>query len=312
MIHASAQVDADPLMILLQRIEEQRRAKQRITAGYAGIFAAILVLSVWWTGFSLAELLNGFPQLGGYIVKMFTTSAGPGSSERIPIVTLSHFFGDADTKQSLAYWFFNFRRFFDLIVETVLMAILATLMGFTLAFALSFPASRNLVHSAWIVWVCRRVMEVLRSIPDLVFALFFVFCYGIGPIAGILAMGLHTAGALGKLFSELNENASTRPIEGMNAVGADWFKMLRYAVVPQVLPGFISYTLLRFEINIRSSAIIGVVGAGGIGSEIKKVINFNQYEDVSAVIIMVVVLVILMDMISGQIRHRFIGTPRFG
>ncbi len=306
--HTGAGKEADSLPLLMARIEEHRRAKRRITTVYLAIFAFLFVCSVWLTDFSLPDLVAGFPALGLYITKLFTTAAASGSSERIPIVSLSHLFGDADTKQSLAYWFFNINTFVSLIVETLLMAVLATLMGFSIAFVFSFFASRNLVDNPFIVWIARRLMEVLRSIPDLVFALFFVFCYGIGPIAGILAMGLHTAGALGKLFSELNENISMRPVEGMRAVGADWPKMLRYAVVPQVLPGFISYALLRFEINIRSSAIIGVVGAGGIGAEIKKVINFNQYEDVSAVIILVVALVMLIDVISGQIRHRFITT----
>lgn len=304
------QTSADSFDILRTRIDAHRREKLRASLLGIAIFATLFAVASWWTDFGIAPLIEGLPKLGDYLTKLFSTPASQGSSERIPIVSLAHLFGDWDTKQSLLYWFYNINTFIALILDTVAMAVLATLMGFSIAFLVSFPASYNLSPHGSVVWICRRFLELLRSIPDLVFALFFVFCYGIGSLAGILAMGLHSAGALGKLFSELNENASPRPAEGIISVGGDWFEKIRYAIVPQVLPGFLSYALLRFEINVRSSAIIGVVGAGGIGEELKKVINFNRYEDISAVIILIVLLVVLIDTLSGYLRQRLISDTR--
>ncbi|MBB5752949.1 phosphonate ABC transporter, permease protein PhnE [Prosthecomicrobium pneumaticum] len=307
---SATDVSEDVLTVMQARIAAHRREKRLMTLSGIAIFLLLFFTASWWTDFGIGAIIDGLPKFGHYLAKLFSTPAGGGSAERIPIVSFAHLFGGWDTKQSILYWFYNIGTFISLMLDTVAMAVLATLLGFSIAFLASFPASHNLSPAPWIVWLSRRILEVLRSIPDIVFALFFVFCYGIGPLAGILAMGLHTAGALGKLFSELNENASSRPIEGIRSVGADWFSTIRYAVVPQVFPGFVSYALLRFEINVRSSAIIGVVGAGGIGEEIKKVINFNRYEDISAIVILVVLLVIAIDTLSGRIRQRFIGDAR--
>lgn len=308
--HTGQDAGAGTFDIMRTRMDAHRREKFRASLLGVAIFVGLFVLASWWTDFGIAPVIDGLPKLGDYIAKLFSTPAAQGSAQRIPVLSLSHIFGDWDTKQSLLYWFYNIGTFLTLILDTVAMAVLATLMGFSFAFVLSFPAAYNLSPHGAIVWVCRRFLEALRSVPDLVFALFFVFCYGIGPLAGILAMGLHSAGALGKLFSELNENASPRPGEGITAVGGNWFEKIRYAIVPQVLPGFLSYGLLRFEINVRSSAIIGVVGAGGIGEELKKVINFNRYEDISAVIILIVLLVVLIDTLSGFLRQRLIRDTR--
>src|SRR3546814_399699 len=130
---------------------------------------------------------------------------------------------------------------------------------------------------------------------------------GVGPLAGLLAIAIHSAGARGKLFSEVNENIDHKPLEGIRAAGGSWFDEIRYGVVPQVLPNFTSYTLLRFEINIRASSIIGFVGAGGVGQELYYVINFNFYEEVSALVLLVVAVVTCIDLLSARIRHRFIG-----
>ena len=130
---------------------------------------------------------------------------------------------------------------------------------------------------------------------------------GSAALAGILAIGIHSAGALGKLFSEVNENADMRPLEGMRAAGGNWIEAVRYGMVPQVLPAFLSYGLLRFEINVRSSTIIGFVGAGGIGQEFKRVISFNIYEEVSAIAILILIIVMLIDLASERVRARFVG-----
>ena len=147
------------------------------------------------------------------------------------------------------------------------MAFFATLLGTLGAFALSFTASSNLMSTYWIYFVTRRFLEIARSVPDLVYALVFVFAWGLGPLAGILALAIHSMGASGKLFAEVNENIDPNPVEGIRAAGGNWLKTIRYSVVPQVLPAFASYTLWRFEINVRTAAVLGFVGAGGIGYE---------------------------------------------
>ena len=118
---------------------------------------------------------------------------------------------------------------------------------------------------------------------------------------------MHATGALGKLFSEVNENVDLKPLEGLRASGASWYQTIRYAVVPQVLPNFTSYALLRFEINVRSSSIVGYVGAGGLGQEIRTAVGFGEYYDLSAIFLIIFATVALIDLVCEQIRHRFIG-----
>jgi phosphonate transport system permease protein len=150
-------------------------------------------------------------------------------------------------------------------------------------------------------------MEIARSVPELVYALIFVFSFGIGPFPGVLAIAIHSCGALGKLFSEVNENVDLGPTEGVTASGGNWFQMIRYAVVPQVMPNFLSYTLLRFEINVRAASVVGFVGAGGIGQELMASIRQFIYTDVSAIVLMLIVTVSMIDISCEKIRHRFIG-----
>ena len=161
-----------------------------------------------------------------------------------------------------------------------------------------------------LLFASRRVLEVARTVPDLVYALIFVFCFGIGPLAGVLAIAVHTMGALGKLYSEVNENIDMKPVEGLRAAGANWLQMVRYAVVPQVLPNHVSYTLLRFEVNVRSSSIIGFVGAGGLGQEIRTAISFQYYTDISALFLIILVTVAAIDLVCERIRHGFIGRDK--
>lgn len=118
---------------------------------------------------------------------------------------------------------------------------------------------------------------------------------------------IHATGALGKLFSEVVENASMRPVDGVKAVGGDWFEQMRYGILPQVLPNYTSYALWRFEINVRASAVVGFVGAGGIGAELSHVISFYSDDRVTAVLILIVLTVTAIDLLSERIRHALIG-----
>lgn len=207
----------------------------------------------------------------------------------------------------LQEWYWGLGRWLALLFDTVVIAFLGTLAGYIVGFALSFSGSRNLVRSRAIYFVSRRLTEIARAVPELVYALIFVFAFGIGPLAGVLAIAIHTAGALGKLFSEVNENIDERPPEGVRAAGGNWFEVIRFGVVPQVMPNFLSYSLLRFEINVRGAAIIGFVGAGGIGQELYFVIRQFVYADISAIVVLIVLTVSLIDVTCESVRHRMIG-----
>lgn len=234
-------------------------------------------------------LLAGLPRLGDYVAKT------------IPEL------GWRSLGADLADWFWRWRVWLDLLVETLLIAFMATSLGVAAGFLLSFPAARNLSPAPALVWITRRFLEIARTVPELVWALIFVFCFGVGPMAGVLAIALHCTGSLGKLYSEANENVDMRPVEGVRAAGGSWFEQMRYGVVPQVLPNTLSYTLLRFEINVRSSSIIGYVGAGGLGQELRTAVSLQEYTDLSALFLIILATVFLIDWGSERLRHRVIG-----
>ena len=139
------------------------------------------------------------------------------------------------------------------------------------------------------------------------FALIFVIAFGLGPMAGVFALAIHSAGALGKLFAEIVENIDMKPIEGIRASGGNWFETMRFAVLPQVTAGFASYSLLRFEINVREASVMGFVGAGGIGQELVVAILKFYYSDVSAILILIIVTVFVIDIGTGWLRSRLFG-----
>jgi phosphonate transport system permease protein len=206
-----------------------------------------------------------------------------------------------------ADWFWGLHRWLRLLGETVLIAYVGTLSGFLFAFCACFVASRNLVRSAILRMTVRRVLELLRTVPDLVFAMLFVVAFGLGPLPGVLALALHSAGSLGKLFTEVVESIDMRPVDGVLASGGGWLARVRFGALPQVLSNFASYALLRLEINVRGAAVIGFVGAGGIGQDLLVAIRKFYYQDVSAMLLLIVVCVMLLDMISERLRHRLLA-----
>jgi phosphonate transport system permease protein len=144
-------------------------------------------------------------------------------------------------------------------------------------------------------------------VPELVFALLFVQVFGLGPFAGVLAVALHTLGAIGKLYYEVVENADMKPFEGVVAAGGTWPEALRFAILPQVASNFASYGLLRFEINVRGAAIMGFVGAGGIGQDLLEAVQKFYYSDVSALLLIIIGTVMLIDLGTERLRHYLIG-----
>lgn len=204
-------------------------------------------------------------------------------------------------------WFWGLPRWARLLGETIVMAYVGTALGAIGAFFLAFLAAANVTPARWLSFAVRRFCEVCRTVPGLVFALMFVIAFGLGPLPGVLAIAIHSLGALGKLFSEVVENIDMKPVEGVQATGAPWHVSMRFGALPQVMSNFVSYTLLRFEINVRESAVLGFVGAGGIGMDLFEAIRKFYYSDVSAILVMIIVTVAVIDIVTGKIRHRLIG-----
>jgi phosphonate transport system permease protein len=297
----------DPAVRLFQqRFGALQRARRTETLLTCAVVLLLLLIAAVATGFSPEQVGSGLPRIGEYFGKLFSIEPTAGAAP-VSVLSWDHLFQGERQPQSIAYWFYRISVYIRLLWQTIEMAILSTALGFGAAFILSFPATSTLLRGRMTVLAVRRFLEILRAVPQVVLAFILVWPFGIGPLAGILAIAIHTTGALGKLFSELNENADLKPVEGIRSVGGSWLAQMRYGVVPQVLPGFLSYALLRFEINVRSSTIIGFVGAGGIGQEFKRVISFNIYEEVSAIAILILLIVVAIDLGSAEIRKRFIS-----
>ena len=274
---------------------EQLRSRRLWNIFIILIFAVSFFMSSSIIDFNLSQIIDGFPRLSDYIVKI------------LPNLDINLILENSKTEGSIQYWYFNFKKYAALLYETFNMAVLSTLMGFIFALILSFLSAKNITPNIYSYHLVKRILEFLRGVPEIIFAILFVWALGVGPIAGIIAITIHTTGALGKLFSEVHENADLKNCEAIRSHGGNWVSEMRYGIIPKVLPNIISYALLRFEINIRASTVIGFVGAGGIGQELYLVINFNYYEEVSAIILLIILTVITIDISSGRIRQKIIG-----
>ncbi|WP_282857261.1 phosphonate ABC transporter, permease protein PhnE [Pseudoclavibacter helvolus] len=199
--------------------------------------------------------------------------------------------------------FSKFGTIFSLLIETLQMAIVGTVLGAVLSLFMAFAASSNIAPK-WMYYPARWVMNIIRSVPDLVFALMFVSAVGLGPFAGILAMTLGSIGSIGRVYAEAIESVDRGPMSAMQAVGASRRQLIQYGVLPQAAPLLVSYTLLLFEGNVRGATILGLVGAGGIGLELTTAMKMYDYGHLSAIIICIIVLVTLIDQSSALIRKR--------
>lgn len=197
-------------------------------------------------------------------------------------------------------------EFLPSLIETVNIAAAATLIGALLGGVLSLLVTRGLAPAPWAVGIIRRILDVLRAVPDVVIALVLIFVLGGGPIPAMIAIALHTAGALGKLFSEVAENAALGPVEGLRSVGATWGQRMILGIIPQVAPNWVSYGLLRFEINIRASAILGFVGAGGIGYDLRNAMSWGpgRFDEAAAIFILLFATIVTVDQIGSSVRQR--------
>ncbi|MEH7828580.1 phosphonate ABC transporter, permease protein PhnE [Gemmobacter sp. JM10B15] len=194
------------------------------------------------------------------------------------------------------------------LIETINIAGVATLIGALMAMGLSLLATRGLARWPRLIPLFRRSMDALRAIPEIVIALVLIYVLGGGPVPAVIAIALHTGGALGKLFSEVAENADLKPIEGLQSVGATWGQRMWLGVIPQVAPNWLSYALLRFEINVRASAILGFVGEGGIGHDLKLAMQWGQgrYDKVVAIFLLLFLAIVIIDRVSDHFRHKLV------
>jgi phosphonate transport system permease protein len=265
-------------------------ARKRLKATLvAAVFCAALVIAAIGAEVNLRTLFTYFGNFISYFDRILTLENG------------------ARVWTDLGEWFWGWQKWLKMLGETILISYVGTLTGAALAFVLNFFAAQNTSPNRWLLFVVRRLLEFARTVPGIVFALIFVIAFGLGPMAGVLAIAIHSTGALGKLFSEIVENADMKPVEGVRATGASWISCMRFAMLPQVGAGYASYALLRFEVNVRESSVMGFVGAGGIGQELVVAIRKFYYSDVSAILLMIVVTVFIIDITTGWLRANLFG-----
>lgn len=217
---------------------------------------------------------------------------------------------DAGNMATFASDFFppNFREwryYVDEMLITIQIAIWGTLLAVVFAVPFGLLSAEN-IAPIWLYQPVRRLMDAFRAINEMVFAMLFVVAVGLGPFAGVLALFVHTTGALAKLFSEAVEAIDPRPVEGIRATGANPLEEIAYGVIPQVMPLWVSYSLYRFESNVRSATVVGMVGAGGIGVVLWEVIRGFYFAETCAVMIIIIATVSILDLASACIRKRFI------
>jgi phosphonate transport system permease protein len=197
-------------------------------------------------------------------------------------------------------------KFFPALIETINIATVATLIGAAAGLVLSLLATRGLARWPRLIPVFRRMMDIMRAVPEIVIALVLIFVMGGGPVPAMIAIAIHTAGALGKMYSEVAENADLKSVEGLESTGATWVQRMWLGVLPQVAPNYLSYTILRFEINIRASAILGFVGAGGLGYELRNAMSWGPglFDEAVAIFILLFSTIVIFDLISSNYRNR--------
>ena len=294
MAHSTIVVLPDERIAGLRRAHAPVVARRRRRLGaFLLVLLALVAVSSWVAEIDPATVWHKFAGLTSYLDRVTKLDGG------------------ARVWTNPADWFWGLRRWSRLLGATLLMGYVGTLWGAAFAFVLCFAASRTTCRNRWTRFAALRFLEFCRSVPILVFALVFVVAFGLGTLPGVLALAVHTAGALGKLFAEVVENADGRPAEGVRASGGNGVEAIRFGILPQVLASFASYALLRFEINVREATVMGFVGAGGIGQELLIAIQRFYYSDVSAILVLIILTVFAIDVATERLRGRlFPGEAR--
>ena len=257
---------------------------------YSGILLLVFTL-LMVSGFQLADARNA----GGFWV-------GIHQFFDFPSEVVSEAIAKAGNLPGLMW------TFLPSLIETINIAGVATLIGACGGALLSLLSTRGLARFPALIPVFRRLMDAMRAIPEIVIALVLIFLLGGGPVPAMIAIAFHTTGALGKLFSEVSENADRKPVEGLASAGASWSQSMWLGVLPQVMPNWLSYALLRFEINVRASAILGFVGSGGIGYDLKTAMQWGQgrYDQVVAIFLLLFATIVVIDQVSSHFRHKLV------
>jgi len=209
-----------------------------------------------------------------------------------------------------ARWWSRVIEFLPDLMITLNIALLSTFLGFVFSVVLACFASQNLIRNQSIVTFTRRMLDLMRSFPEIIIALVLLYLMGKSLLPAVFAIWIHTIGVLGKLFSEAVENIDPKPLEGLESTGASWVSRVRFGVLPQVMPLFFSYGILRLEINVRASTILGFFGAGGIGQALSNNIQWRDGGRVTAIFVLLVVTIIALDYLSDWIRAKLIGKKR--
>ena len=260
----------------LHELSKTATVKRSLT-WYLSWAALLLLLSASWQGADMrpAELFRDSDNMGQYAAEFFPPN------------------------------FRQWRMYVEEMVITLQIALWGTALAVVTAVPLALLASSNIVPW-WVYQPVRRLMDSFRAINEMVFAMLFVVAVGLGPFAGVLALWIHTAGILAKLFSEAVEAIDPQPVEGIRSTGASAMHEIVYGVIPQVMPLWISFTLYRFESNVRSASVVGMVGAGGIGVVLWEIIRGFQYAETCAVMLIIIVTVSVIDVLSARIRKFFV------
>lgn len=274
----------------LQQLEQNLKDMARTRAIYSLIGIGIVALIVY-VGMGIAENSNATSFWVG-ITKVFDYPKDM----------------TAQAIESGSGWFNLLIKYQPDLWITINIALFSTGLAFLFAVILSLFASENMMPNAYIRGSVRRLLDLLRAFPEIGIALVLLYAIGnTSVMPAVIAITLHTIGALGKLFSEAVENVDNKPIEGLASVGSSWFARARFGVLPQVLPLFFSYGLMRLEINVRASAILGFFGGGGIGKSLNTVIQWRYGADIVAIIVLLVATIVALDYLSTYLRSRLAG-----
>lgn len=270
-----------------------------------GVLWSLAILAVYFYSGHIAEfswsvILSGAPHLFDYV------------QEIMPTLHFSVLFADGHTKGSLAYWGYRLHIQLPLLGQTIAVAIAATLLSSFMAAIAAFPAATNTQTHRLLRYLLRTIAAFCRTMPELAWAVMFVMAFGIGPIPGFFALALHSFGTQTKLFYESVEVASDKPVRGLRALGATRIERMRYGLWPQVAPTFLSFTFMRLECNFRQSTILGLVGAGGIGQELMTSIKLDHFDQVSMVLLQIILVVSIFDYLSGKVRRYLLEGSQHG
>jgi phosphonate transport system permease protein len=262
------------------------------------VVAVVLLWSLEGTGANLGTLVEGAPNIAEFITRLFPPR---WDVQAVPLAVPGLLQGVLGEQVTL-----SMPRVVPYIVETIQMAVIGTLLGVMLSLPFGLLAARNVAPYPWVYAATRFMLNVNRAVPDIIFALIFVAAVGLGPFGGVLALAVGAVGSTAKLYAESIEAIDPQQALAVRATGAGRLQTFLYGVLPQALPLIASYSLLLFEHNVRSATILGLVGAGGVGFILSKYISLFQYRELMGALIFIIVMVTLIDWLSGYLRRRLI------